>query len=811
MAGIGAVLAQSPTDPESTARGVLAARAAADPVLRSRHVSASSGTTHLVYQQSAAGVPIKNGTVLINIARDGSVINVHGQTGASAPAGRSAGVPMPHGAAMGRAAALLGPIDGEPVPPRQEWFRLPSGTLVLSWVLTVRRAADRMVYEMVLDAASGEELARAPMTHGIGTYLVAPLPATDPDDEPRRLVAEAADPLASPFGWHDTNGAPGADFTDTRGNNVFVQDDDDVDNLFGDRPSGGASLVFDFAPAAAFGSVAERDSGLVSLFYTVNICHDLFYRYGFTEAAGNFQENNYGRGGAGGDAVRADTEDPGAVGNALFFTPNDGIAGRMELGTLIRPSTLTVVAPASLTGVVGSAAGNFGGRTGPAGLSGRLVAAIDPADAAGPSTTDCCTAPTNAAELVGNIALIDRGDCNFDDKVRNAQEAGAIGVIIANNAGDVLVTMNGDDQAVTIPAIFVGQSDGGALRAALGEPVDVTLEVPPDLNYADDATIVVHEFGHGVTNRLTGGRFDGTCLTGLVSAGLGEGWSDYFALALTQDPADTRATPRRIGSYAFPPSGLRTAPYSALRSVNSLTYAAVAQRGEVHQVGEIWCAALWDLHWDLVRHYGSSEDLYAPFATGGENLALQLVVDALQLQPCSPGFLDARDAILTADAQLTAGANQFLIWNAFARRGIGQSATQGAGPTDNAVTEAFDLPPALDLADDDDDGAPNLIEAALGSDALSPGSVPKVTVVMVAVGPDMFPGLRFRREVGGVGFVYSLETGDALDGFTPIATVLEATAPAEPGFETVTLRSSAPVVPGVSRRFLRLRVTRAGP
>ncbi len=84
---------------------------------------------------------------------------------------------------------------------------------------------------------------------------------------------------------------------------------------------------------------------------------------------------------------------------------------------------------------------------------------------------------------------------------------------------------------------------------------------------------------------------------------------------------------------------------------------------------------LWEMNWALIDKYGLDPDIYN--GTGGNNIALQLVIDGLKLQPCNPGFVDARNAILQADQVNNAGANQCLIWTAFAKRGLGYSATPG--------------------------------------------------------------------------------------------------------------------------------------
>jgi hypothetical protein len=98
---------------------------------------------------------------------------------------------------------------------------------------------------------------------------------------------------------------------------------------------------------------------------------------------------------------------------------------------------------------------------------------------------------------------------------------------------------------------------------------------------------------------------------------------------------------------------------------------------------------LWQMYWHLVIKHGFDDDLY--YGTGGNNLAIQLVIDGMKMQPCSPTFVQARDAILAADSANNGGANNCEIWNAFAKRGLGFSATAG-GTGVGDETEAFDLP-----------------------------------------------------------------------------------------------------------------------
>src|SRR6185436_17832658 len=95
---------------------------------------------------------------------------------------------------------------------------------------------------------------------------------------------------------------------------------------------GGAGLDFDNPIDFTEHSQTYRDATTTNLFYTNNMIHDLAHHYGFDEASGNFQVNNYGRGGTGGDYVRAEAADDNGTNNANFSTPvNDGGTPRMQM------------------------------------------------------------------------------------------------------------------------------------------------------------------------------------------------------------------------------------------------------------------------------------------------------------------------------------------------------------------------------------------------------------------------------------------------------------------------------------------------
>src|SRR5437899_333776 len=109
---------------------------------------------------------------------------------------------------------------------------------------------------------------------------------------------------------------------------------------------------------------------------------------------------------------------------------------------------------------------------------------------------------------------------------------------------------------------------------------------------------------------------------------------------------------------------------------------------EVHAQGEVWCVTLWEARANLIRKYGFAE---------GNRLILQLVTDGMKLSPANPNFLQARDAILLADEIDNLSANFEELWSAFARRGMGFSATAPSSAATVGVVEAFDLPDGLSI------------------------------------------------------------------------------------------------------------------
>jgi len=686
--------------------------------LRDRYRSDRSGLTHLYLRQQVDDIDVEGSDWVAAVDRSGRIVslgdrmvrNLRARVETRAPEISAADAVLAAARELGIDGSLASrrPIGGnaqqvlfestgisrEPILARLAFVATDAGPVRISWNFQIQTLDGRHWWDLFVDAQTGALLERHDWI-ARDSYNVYPPPVTSPDAAARSESIDPADSVASAFGWHDTDGIAGAEFTDTRGNNVFAQEDNDADNTGGLRPDGGTSLDFDFPVDFQLHPSSYAFAAITNVFYWNNYMHDVLYRYGFDEAAGNFQQHNYGHGGIAGDPVQADAQDGSGANNAQFATPPDGTDPRMELFLFVDSSStsLELSTPAEIAGVYQANAGTFGG--GSDGLTAPVVLAIDLVDPGGPDTNAACSALANPAELAGNIALVDRGGCTFVQKTANVQAAGAIGIIIVNNEGDELVDMSGIDPALVIPPIFIGRSDGDTIKGQLGTGVVATIVTAVARGASFDNGIIAHEYGHGVSNRLTGGPSNAGCITTTQPRGLGEGWSDWLALTMTADSSDTAIAPRPIGAYAMgsPPTGpgIRNHPYSRDLAASPLTLADIATLNQPHGIGEVWASALWDLYWNFEDAYGFDPDLYT--GSGGNNRLIQLVLDAMKLQPCNPTFLDARDALLLADDVDNAGVDQCLIWEAFARRGMGLGATTGSA-TSTFVTEAFDEPSA---------------------------------------------------------------------------------------------------------------------
>ena len=565
------------------------------------------------------------------------------------------------------------------------------------------------------------------LTPGTTNYRVVPWNYESPNHSPRILAVnpEATTALApstngaSPNGWHNATASIGGSTTVynfTRGNNVFAYSDFNNDN-----PSSAVAIlgITSYAPPTsgtypnltfdhAYGGTGVTASSYINaattnLFYMNNIMHDLWYQYGFTKSNRNFQAVNYGRGGSQGDYVLAESQDGSqattpSFNNANFATPSDGSRPRMQMylwNVGPTPKFLTINSPVSIAGEYDASnnvfsPGNVALMPSP-GVTQDLVLFDD----GSPDNSDGCSAAVNGAALNGKIAVIRRGVCTFVEKVKFAQDAGAVAVIIVNNDTvnpNQLVNMSGADATITIPAIFVSYNVGEAIIAemSLGTVNGKIKNDPTGFINSDgdfDNGIIAHEYTHGISTRLVGG---GAGMSGSAEQP-GEGWSDWAWLVMQIKPGDTRFDAKGIATFAVNQAvtgnGIREYRYSTDMSVNPHTFGDTnsqwytdttlgTDRVDVHGLGSIWCVMLWDLTWNYIDKYGYDPNIYN--GTGGNNKVMRLVLDAMKLTPANPSLVQCRNAIIQADLNTTNGQDYCMIWETFARRGLGVNATSGS-------------------------------------------------------------------------------------------------------------------------------------
>lgn len=479
-----------------------------------------------------------------------------------------------------------------------QYFPLESGIAVLAYSMVLWQ--DVSAYYILVDAETGQLLFRKNITENQtepATYVIyddrnpAPLtpstafPGTGLQGLgiPRVALTRISElPLFDNLGWM-TDGT-----NITTGNNVDSGLDLVTPNGIdpGSRAVGSPYRVFDFdynpPPQGTDDPMNPnwRLGMVTSMFFWTNRYHDRLYELGFTEAARNFQTNNFGRGGLGNDHVLAEGQDYSGTNNANFATPPDGSSGRMQMYRFTGPN--------------------------------------------------------------------------------------------------------------------------------------------PDRDSGLDQEILIHELTHGTSNRL---HSNASGLSANMSRGMGEGWSDFYGHALLSDPSEDPNGIYATGGWATLQFasfttyfdnfyyGIRRFPYAVRSNVgpggrphNPLTFADIdaskidltdgayprgpigsSSAHAVHNIGEVWCSALWEVRARFIARLGFDE---------GNRRILQLVTDGMKLDPVNPTLLAGRDSILAAAQAAFGGEDVNDIWAGFATRGMGFGATvTAASITPITVTESFQVPP----------------------------------------------------------------------------------------------------------------------
>ncbi|MEP7211517.1 MAG: M36 family metallopeptidase [Acidobacteriota bacterium] len=270
------------------------------------------------------------------------------------------------------------------------------------------------------------------------------------------------------------------------------------------------------------------------------------------------------------------------------------------------------------------------------------------------------------------------------------------------------------DSSGTNGANFSAPADGGRGRLQ----ISVWTGPTPDRDGALDTQMVVHELSHGVSNRLHG---NSTGLSSNMARGLGEGWGDFFALAMLSEPTDIRLGTYSIGGYStyLAAPGYDSNYYYGLRRFPTALWDATGGGGcrhdpftfadvdatqfdisnscfprglvgsttadQVHNIGEVWNAILWEVRDKLIQAHGPAE---------GNRRALQYVMDGMKISPINPTMVQSRDAVIFA-AQASDAKDVAPIWAGFAVRGLGFGAAvinAGTGTNNTRVAESFGTP-----------------------------------------------------------------------------------------------------------------------
>jgi len=382
----------------------------------------------------------------------------------------------------------------------------------------------------------------------------------------RMLFVDPYDKTASPLGWHKIDEYTSS--TDTSGNNIIVQENHQGSEIDMEtkRANGGESLIFDYPLDLDAPKVEDYfDAAATNVFVLTNKLHDIYYHFGFNEQFGNFQVNNFGKGGVGDDPVKVLIQDRSGTNNANFATPVDGYSPKMRLYP-------------------------FTSKT-----------------------------PERDSALVNQI--------------------------------------------------------------------------------------MIHEYSHGVTQRLTGGPDKTSCLSSDEANALSEGWSDFFAIAMELNSESKREDPFTMFEWLYG-TFARSKPICTDMSVNDLTYQSLTYpidgQLECHMGGEVWVNALNEVLWNIIDLHGIADDVSEDVSNGkitlqskGNVLAIQIVIDAVKIQPCKQTFLEARDSIILAQKQRFNNEDlHCAIWKGFAKRGMGVNAEPATENGSSYVfTDNYDLPP----------------------------------------------------------------------------------------------------------------------
>lgn len=498
----------------------------------------------------------------------------------------------------------------------------------------------------------------------------------------------------------------------TTGNNVDAYADHNAPDGFSDgdlRAKTSSPGIFDWE-FNGDEQPNEEDTQIMAsvtqIFYVTNWLHDYYYDSGFNEAAGNAQKDNFNRGGEGGDPLLIEAQDTNGENrnNANMSTPGDGRSPRMQMYlwdgeiTPVGETKLEITAPETLAGTYEAQGATFGVDD-LVTASGSLVLAEDEGGEAGVKGDGCEEFVTDVTD---KVAMVDRGACPFVQKAENARDAGAAAIIIVNNdevEKDALPPLGGDETTLELPVVGVSFNTGEKFKAAIaalgqaeeeGEEETIDTDVTragrkrgPMRDGTLDNSIVAHEWGHYFHHRLS------ICGGTVQCGGMSEGWGDYIALAMHLREGDNLDGAFADAAYSVGDAffGIRRVAYSVDFAINPLTFRHVGidavlpadkapirvggSNTEVHNAGEIWATALWEVHIALTKESQGDNPRYS-FKESQRRIA-DYIVAGLLAAPPNATMLEMRDSLLAA-AAASDPIDLRVMAEAFARRGFGTGA-----------------------------------------------------------------------------------------------------------------------------------------
>ncbi len=221
-----------------------------------------------------------------------------------------------------------------------------------------------------------------------------------------------------------------------------------LDNRHGDNTDLVSVLLHEFAHGLGFQSFTNSGTGAQSSGFP-----SVYDRFLF--------DNTTGKGWT--QMTNAERQASAVNTGNLVWT---GAKTAADLRGVLGTPRVRVNAPSTIANNYAVGTAEFGPAVSPGGTTANVVAA---------APVDACSALTNPSSVSGRIALVDRGGCNFMVKVKNAQNAGAVGVIVVNNVTPGVIQMGGGDTTITIPSLMVTLTDGATLKSQLTAPENATL------------------------------------------------------------------------------------------------------------------------------------------------------------------------------------------------------------------------------------------------------------------------------------------------------------------------------------------------